>query len=377
MKICILSMQRVPNFGSLLQSYALKHMLEALGHSVDFIDIEPNDADNDLLDGYRNCFSREGEPQGRLAAKIAKIDKYALNRIRIKILSNLQNKQFEAFRTSKLGMHDGTNEGQYDYCVIGSDEVFNCLSGAPWGFTSQLFGNVRQAKRVITYAASCGATTYEKVPAAAAARIRDVFNRVAGFSVRDKNTFRFVSELSDKQVLEHMDPVVVANFDREIDEAMLPKNLPERYCVVYSYYNRICDENDISNIKAFCRAHDMKIIAVGAPQMWIKDYRVLNPFEMLKVFQNAAFVITDTFHGTIFSAKYSKRFAVMTRSSNENKLLDLIGRLGVEKHLIVSTKQLDTVYPFENKTEQILVLAEAERKRSMQYLNDNLQGTMV
>lgn len=40
MKVCILSMQRVGNMGSLLQSYALKTTIERLGHQVEFIDIE-------------------------------------------------------------------------------------------------------------------------------------------------------------------------------------------------------------------------------------------------------------------------------------------------------------------------------------------------
>ena len=43
------------------------------------------------------------------------------------------------------------------------------------GFTSQLFGNVPEAKRVITYAASCGTTKYEDLPDEIADRIREFF----------------------------------------------------------------------------------------------------------------------------------------------------------------------------------------------------------
>ena len=48
MKICILSMQRVLNYGSLLQAYSLKKILTEMGHTVDFIDIEPNEKENAL-----------------------------------------------------------------------------------------------------------------------------------------------------------------------------------------------------------------------------------------------------------------------------------------------------------------------------------------
>lgn len=66
-------MQRVPNFGSLLQSYGLKKMLEELGHTVSFLDIEPNQADNRLLQGRCNHFPSEGEPGGTLRSKFEKI----------------------------------------------------------------------------------------------------------------------------------------------------------------------------------------------------------------------------------------------------------------------------------------------------------------
>ena len=52
MKICILSMQRVPNFGSVLQGYSLKKMIESLGHEVDFIDIKENDEENNIVYEY-------------------------------------------------------------------------------------------------------------------------------------------------------------------------------------------------------------------------------------------------------------------------------------------------------------------------------------
>ena len=38
MKVCILSMQRINNMGSLLQAYALKTTVEKLGHEVEFLD---------------------------------------------------------------------------------------------------------------------------------------------------------------------------------------------------------------------------------------------------------------------------------------------------------------------------------------------------
>ena len=281
-----------------------------------------------------------------------------------------QDKLFEEFRVSTMGIRDQAGSGCYDCCVIGSDEVFNCLAGADWGFTTQLFGNVSQAYRVITYAASCGATRYEDVPQTALDAIRDAFRNVDAFSVRDENTRAFVSRLTQKPVLEHLDPVMVADFREEIQQAKLPDGLPERYCVIYSYYNRIRGEQDMEAILDFCRRRGMTPVTVGAPQKWVRRHLIMEPFAALKVIQNASFVITDTFHGTIFSAKYAKRFAVMVRASNENKLGDLIRKIGVQNHLTTSFSDLDTKFDMEIDSDRLYQVIETERERTRKYLTE-------
>ena len=369
MKVCILSMQRVNNFGSLLQSYALKKMLEECGHTVSFLDIERNEED-DKLRNHKD--SKNQTRWGKCISKLKKIDRYTLNRVRVKRLDQKQKVLFEEFRNTHLSLQTDCASQCYDCCVIGSDEVFNCMTESPWGFTSQLFGDVKQADRVITYAASCGATTYEELPEPVASRIGQAFEKISAFSVRDENTCRFVSHLTDKPVETHFDPVVVGDFEAELNITKLPAGLPEKYCVVYSYYNRISDKGAIREIRRFCRKHGLDMIAVGAPQMWIRNYPALDPFQVLKVFRNAQFVVTDTFHGTIFSAKYARKFAVMTRANNENKLQDLIGRLNLKKHQIHSFDQLDDAYAAENHAEAIRELGREERKRTLQYLKNNV-----
>ena len=371
MNLCILSMQRVENFGSLLQSYSLKRILEQQGHTVSFIDIEPRAEDDKLLDGSVMHFA-DTPASASLWGKLKKIDKYFFTRLCNKYAGKQQLKKFEKFRQEVLGVCKKSNYDYFDCCIIGSDEVFNGLQNAKWGFTSQLYGDVKQADKVITYAASCGGTILEQMPPKAAQRVQEAFENVSAFSVRDENTKNFTEALTDRTVHMHMDPVVVADFSVELEQAILPADLPQRYCLVYAYPNRINREEDIALIKRFCNTHDLKLVSVGGTQMWIDRHLVLEPFEMLKVFQNAAFVITDTFHGTIFSAKYAKRFAVMTRPSNENKLRDLIRKLNLERHWIKSLNQLESVYEYEHNPEDTEILAKRERIRTEQYLKDNV-----
>lgn len=371
MKVCILSMQRVPNFGSLLQSYSLKKQIESFSHEVAFIDIEPNENDNILRKGRIEDYSFETGKKGFLA-KIKKIDRYMLNRFHIRRLSRKQSYLFEEFRRTELCMDNSNNQQSYDYCVIGSDEVFNCNAATPWGFTSQLFGNVKQAEKVITYAASCGSTRYENVQEDVRDKIKESFKRISAFSVRDKNTEEFVFHINGILPNIHLDPVLIGNFDAEIEREKLPNQIPERYCIVYSYYNRINDREEIDQIKKFCKKHSMEIVTVGAPQMWVRHHLVLTPFQMLKVFQNAKFVITDTFHGTIFAVKYAKKFATIVRASNENKLMDLLKRMMIENHHIKSMTEIEKAYSQEKPQEKIKQIISEEREKAISYLQKSL-----
>lgn len=374
MKICILSMQNVQNFGSLLQSYSLKKIIESLGHEVSFIDIKNIPEDYILLSEGMQYFSDEKEKYSRIKWKryLSKVDKYFFNRIKIRRLANKQDDMFEKFRMEQLKVTEFDNQRQYDICVIGSDEVFNCLTNSRWGFTSQLFGNVEQAKKVITYAASCGATKYELLPAKVADRIRQVFKNISAFSVRDENTRQFVQKLSDNDINVHLDPVVVGNFDKEMVESQAVNDLPEHFCVVYSYYNRVYKPDEIVGISRFCKKHNLEVIAVGAPQMWIKKFLVLSPFQVLKVFSMADFVFTDTFHGTIFASKYSQKFAVMARPSNELKLLDLVFKLGIKEHLINQISEIENTYDIVNDFEKRNRIFQSTYKDTVDYLKENI-----
>lgn len=370
MKIAILSMQKVDNIGSLLQSYSLKKILEKEGNTVSFIDIEKNEEDYKLMEKY---YTKEKK---KIINKIKKIDKYFFNRLKMKKLQKMQNAIYQKFRKEKLNIKDGDNDDEYDLCIIGSDEVFNCVQESKWGFTSQLYGNVRQASNVITYAASCGSTTVDKIPTKVKERIQKYFRNISAFSARDENTKMFIQKLSDKKVEMHLDPVLVGNFDEEMKKVDINKmGLPEHYCIIYSYPNRINSKLEINAIKKYCKDNNLELITIGNPQMWVKNYKILDPFETLEAFKKADLVITDTFHGTIFSAKYSRKFAIMVRESNKNKLDDLINRLNIKEHKISKIEDLEKACMLNNDITSIREVLEKERKNTIKYLEDNVKNS--
>ena len=189
--------------------------------------------------------------------------------------------------------------------------------------------------------------------------------------MRDENTHKFVAKLTDKQISDNLDPVLIYNFNHEVEQTSLPE-MPEHYCVIYSYYNRIHTAEEIDAIKGFCKKHQLTPVAIGAPQFWIKDYIVCSPFQCLKIFKESDFVVTDTFHGTIFASKYANKFAVLARASNKNKLLNLVDKIRMKDQLMSNIVEIEEKYSFWKSKEKFSSIIEEEMKKTVQYLKSNI-----
>ena len=345
MKTGILSMQRVNNYGSFFQALSLKSILEELGNTVEFIDIKP----------------------GPVYKGIEYTDKG---------IKDWSNQEFVNFRKKRneiisgytkeyLGLTEKKNfKNDYDFAIIGSDEVFNCIGNNDIGFTPQLFGK-DVSKYTITYAASCGHTTYEQIEENnLKGTIEESLNCLKNISVRDKNTYQFVKNIIDKEVSENVDPVFIYDFDRFISQD---------YIVIYSYDYRLCSEKEVKVIKEFAYKHGLKTIALGLYQPWCDENINVTPFELLNYFKHASYVITDTFHGAVFSIKYNKQFAGLARSNNCYKFNDLLVRFHVDSQNIVDIEQLEKVINNRIDYERVNQFIEMETKKSRQYLKNELE----
>ena len=344
-----------------LQAYSLKKMIESLGNEVRFLAIEKGTDDALSIQCEKKDIDKKNDSWLETQ----------WNRVKGKILGRNLRRVFYEFRNS-TGLNSVNGDEHFDTCVIGSDEVFNCLQKSKWGFSSQLFGKVEAAERVITYAASCGSTKVDDLSDELREAIKSAMSNLSVVSVRDKNTADFVEKISEKKPVYNLDPVAVGNFDDEIRNVTVNSKLPKKYCIVYSYAERFSDPEEIKAISEYCKKYNLKIVAPFGRQKWIPSYETLTPFELLKAFQNAECIVTDTFHGTLFGAKFGKRMAVLIRESNQNKLEDLTQRLQIQSHVITDISQLDTVLKKELEKKKMGEILGLEREKSLKYLKENL-----
>lgn len=365
MKISILSMQRIINYGSFLQAYGLKRTLELLGHTVDFIDIK---------DG-------EYHEQSEIVNEtpLRKIKKYC-NKDILKALKfrNVTNEITAILKSEQKNILELSEEYRTEpmpdtqAVVIGSDEVFNCNPKCSWGVSTQLFGNIN-VPLVISYAASCGYTKAEDLPSICVSGLKEAINRLKAVSVRDKNTFEFVKTIAGVESVYNLDPVLIYPFDEEIKEAEKTIDINEKYMIVYAYVGRINDKNEIEAIKRYASKNGLKTYCVGGAQTWCDAFPAWTPFQVLAAFKNAQCIVTDTFHGTVMSAKYNKPFATIVRDSNANKLVDLLNRLSLTDHMVSNPNDIESILDSKSDYKVFNRIIEEEIANTQRYLSDSLK----
>ena len=369
MRVGILSMQRVINYGSFFQAYALKKILEELGLEVTFIDLANGHPTHNTISENRDTNEIEiNSSQGRSIKKrltdhpikraLAQIHRKKL----AKVIINAQNKY--------LLINSQPEQNEYDLVVIGSDEVFNCCQGGDLGLSKQLFGAVENTKKIITYAASCGFAKPEYLIDEEIAEIRDAMKNISTFSVRDVATKRFVATIDGREASINLDPVLVYEFSREM--APIKGIDPSTYMVIYAYQNRINDPEEIRGIRSLAKKLNLKIISLGQEQIWC-DYKVVEPFELLWWISKAGFVVSDTFHGTILGAKYNRPMCVLIRKSNENKLGYLTEKLCLGDLVIKNVNAIEKFTFNDSVYNRCNTIIREEQYRTKQYLKNEIE----
>ena len=233
-KIGIMSMQRIINYGSFLQAYGLKKMIESVSKSeVEFID-------------YRfgvDITNRLKKPQSKAESIVDKIlknrtpwnylkKKNFFKEIERNLILDLKN----------IGVDKLNYDCEVDTLVIGSDEVFNCLQPYPVGYSKQLFGDGYAHSKIVSYAASFGSTRYEDlVDTGIAHEIKTMLSRFAAISVRDENSAHIVRQLLGYSPEIHMDPVLMYDFTQEIAEYT---TYERDYIILYAYTGRLSREEE-------------------------------------------------------------------------------------------------------------------------------------
>lgn len=310
MNIGILTVHDVANFGSFLQAYGLKRTLETMGHEVYF------------LRGYsrkeaRGMFYRI-RPYGReyrqLPAFIHRnLKGWKKHRLFLKDLAQLQ--EFDPYDPQLL-----------DLVILGSDEIWNINT---YLFQERIFYG-EGLSPVMAYAPSIGNATMDDLSVIPT----ELFHRMDPILVRDDRTLEFIRSMGI-EAPRVCDPTILADsaiFRREYHHRLMK----DPYLLIYAYGHEISEQMR-THILAFARSRGLKVLSVGFDLDWCNGSISCSPLDFCAVLEKAAFVVTGTFHGSIFSVLNHKQFVSIPYSP---KTTDLLSSLDLDAR-VINQEQMD------------------------------------
>lgn len=373
-KVGIMSMQRVVNYGSFLQAFALKGLLEEMGHTVEFVDYKVAE-DNLLTNQARGNNSSKEKLKLIFADSIGMLFR---NNTKIRRICNaiqctdLFQHRFEHEFIPMLGVTSERNErAEVDTLIIGSDEVFNIMHNS-----MELFGLDNRAKRLISFAASFGNTDFSHIVDADMCTIlKERLHKFDALSVRDRNSIEIVERLSDGTIHPqyHLDPVLHYDYSAYIPQIKYRR----KYIAVYAYSNI---PNQLKRaIERFAKSLGLDILCLQGYQGDMGHFMNVNPFEMLAYIKNAEYLVTTTFHGCVFGAKYSKKMAIyiVTKDNksynNESKLGDLTKRLGLSDSVFTNENNFEKALMHEINYTELQDLINRETEQGRRFLEENVK----
>lgn len=365
MKVGILTMHRVYNYGSFMQSYALKRTIEKMGHVVEFRDFRPGIA--------RHRGSKVSKP-GTLD-KIAKIPAKLAN-----LGDTLRKRRFRqqmdnCFRQQCWPLLDVPERPNHDLkadaMIIGSDEVFNYTQNHAFGYVPCLFGHDINAPIIASYAASAGYANWHDVEADDMANeLASGFRKMQHIAVRDENTRKFVEQCIGMSPTMVVDPTLIYDFGDDIAKEPVIK---PGYLLVYAYEGRMESEEEVNTIRAFAKQKGLRIVSPGFYHEWCDENLVVTPFELLRVFADASYVLTDTFHGSIFAMLTGGKFATLIRDhsewgSNANKVRYLLEQFGMQSRILRQIEDMSGVLDEPAPYDEFLRRQAEWKETSLKYL---------
>jgi hypothetical protein len=333
----LLSIPRYYNYGTQLQLFAMKTAIEAAGYECDVLDyvkrfVEPAPATRRLANLLRRPH--------RLA--VGALDRGYARYVSKREAAGLRlSKQFEVETLGLSGPRytEPTDflaaPPDHDAFVVGSDQLWNPIGH--FGDTA-FFLKFASPELRIAYAPSIGVS---QLDSDAQDWIRDGVDGLTHLSVREETGARLVEEVSGRRPQVVVDPTLLVEAERWATESRTSRYGTGDYVLQYTLAGDryIRDQGD-----AIARA-------LGCPRVVIPKHRrdvlstrrnVINawdvgPREFLDLFRRARFVLTDSFHGTIFSVRFGRPFYSFRRYGEESaafsRIEDFLGRIGLEDRI--------------------------------------------
>lgn len=366
MKIGIITFQSSYNYGSVLQAFALSRAISKLGHSVEIINYT-NTCDFRTyhlfrIHLYKNFHKAFFKDVLYLKSNIKRKKNFIrFNKDFLPLTSKIYN---EFSDMSELN-------SEFDAFICGSDQIWNCC------FDGKIDKNfcldfVENDKLKIAYAPSFGTR----------GKTDDVLNQFKKYlfsfdavSVREKVSVPVVSKLAPDRinVQSVFDPTLLLDKDEYNVFISDKSTINDRYVFVYLLGHYKHASRLIQYTLDIAKSMNLKIVYISAYKIsefnkGIAKYGI-SPQEFLNLIYYADYVVSDSFHATVFSIIFEKQFMIFPPNPGlDIRIKPFLNMLGLENRADAKELLNDENIDFNSVNEII----EKGKKESIDYLKNSL-----
>lgn len=347
------------NYGNRLQNYASQQVIKSFGLVPETL---PKVVSNKIKDKVSSLFFL---PFVFLYDKSSKKDIVKLNQ-------KLREKKFRDFTNTYINSSKNYVESyeglkriaiNCDLVITGSDQVWNYNFRPNLDIDFLLF--VSKEKR-ISYAASFGVS---EIPIEYQKKYIRYLNNMNYLSVREHAGQRIIKDLTGREAEVLIDPTMMLNKDEWLQIASKPKCAPnKKYLLTYVLGNQTEEFKDF--VTQLAKERDLEVLNLLNPHD--KDIHCVDPSEFVYLINHADVMITDSFHGAVFSILMETPFVIFERQDSHvsmNSRIDtLVSTFKMESRLSSHIKTVEDVYNINfNHVDEIL---KYEREKAIRYLKN-------
>lgn len=379
MKIGILTQPLFTNYGGILQNYALQRVLKDLGHEVYTID--------------------RSFPPKSYHIKCASIIKYSLFRLfgeKKRIKRWLTKKEYSAISlntekfidkyiqrtktiTNNKELFQLKEEYLFDAYMVGSDQVWRPkYSPNISNYFLDFVANDKTVRK-IAYGASFGTDKWE-LSKKETSEFKSLLKNFDAVSVRENSAIDLCREFFDVDVDLVLDPTLLLS--KEDYFSLISSGYPpNKTGNLFSY---ILDNDSNKNKIVNYISHRKKIKSIEVKpnkdifdlgKYRLDDYTYPAVEKWIKTICEAEFVVTDSFHGTVFSILFNKPFiSIINKERGATRFYSLTKLFGLEDRLIEEySDKLDLIVEKPIDYKRVNAILEGLRQDSINFINNALK----
>lgn len=366
----------IHNYGGILQAFALQQILLELGVN--------NQVINFFSKNWGSLLKKEGiRSKCRNIKQLLKIillaSPVALPGMFYPHLFSAFKRRFMRLWNLDLERHKLPELNGGEPFIVGSDQVWRCvyarnIESVPFFFLN--FATQEQRQRSIAYAASFGSDEWEGTPEETeeCARLLRDFKAI---SVREQSGIRICREIFGVDAVQMPDPTLLleqGNYDYLIRH-WRTRPLPQPFIAVY-LLDETAEKKELVQGLSQCTGLYPQHLMPHPGAKKLMDRLPLSVPQWLRGIRDCECVLTDSFHGCVFSIIFNKPFICLGNENRGSARFDsLLGTFGLQERLLTdpTAEQVAECMRTPIDWERVNAIRHSEQQRAFDFLKQNLE----